>query len=708
MGVSLLAPLFLAGLIAVAVPILVHLTNRDRKDVVLFPSLKFLTKLPYRQVRRQRIQHWFLFALRTLAVVLLVAAFTRPLIDGPIVGVTNDDPGREVVIALDRSYSMAYGDTWERALDAAREAVAGLPPNTRMSLLTFAEQAQVAAAPTLDHLALTRALDTLTPGSGRTRFASAIQLANQVLLESPLAQREVVLISDLQARAWDRSSRNQLVSGTALTIVDLSTPDPANVMIAGIEVHRLQSGGRQSMILSARVVNQGGDPVIDLPITLYLNGQEMATERISLDADGSRTIQLGPVAQPSELTRATIRVSDDLLAPDNVFRLALSPRPPLSVLLVESPDARPEGSLYLREALQIAEDPVFDVTIKRTRQVRAGDIAAAAVVILHDSPFPGGAAGQALVDHVVNGGGLWIILGGRSNLRSWPETAATLMPGRWRRTVDRLDVQGISLASVDYHHPAFQIFSGPDDGNVAGPRFYRYRPIVLEDSAIAIARYTDGAVALAGRRAGEGRVLQFGSPFDNRWSNLPVHPVFLPFVHQVTQFLAGGLAVDPWREAGQVVDLREVLRDMEIDPDTLTREVIVESPSGNRREVDPGSDEPFVTLSEAGFYEVYPLGRERSAYPVAVNVDRRESDLARLDPEAFVAASTAPDTLAASIAAAGGGRATLTPAERERRQGVWWYLVLGALLLLAAESLWSNRPAQGHPAPVAGGRIVKE
>ena len=119
MSVSLLAPLFLAGLIAVAVPILVHLTNRDRKDVVRFPSLKFLTRLPYRQVRRQRIQHWLLFALRTLAIVLLVAAFTRPLINGTVVGLANDDPGREVVIALDRSYSMAYGDTWERALEVA-------------------------------------------------------------------------------------------------------------------------------------------------------------------------------------------------------------------------------------------------------------------------------------------------------------------------------------------------------------------------------------------------------------------------------------------------------------------------------------------------------------------------------------------------------------------------------------------------------------
>jgi hypothetical protein len=108
-------------------------------------------------------------------------------------------------------------------------------------------------------------------------------------------------------------------------------------------------------------------------------------------------------------------------------------------------------------------------------------------------------------------------------------------------------------------------------------------------------------------------------------------------------------------------------------------------------------------LAEAGFYAVYPLGRERASYPVAVNVDRAESDLAPLDIEAFVAAVTVPDT--ATISADGMGRSTVTPADRERRQGMWWFHVLGALALLVVESLWSNRPTQAHPAP-AGHRAT--
>ena len=255
----------------------------------------------------------------------------------------------------------------------------------------------------------------------------------------------------------------------------------------------------------------------------------------------------------------------------------------------------------------------------------------------------------------------------------------------------------MSLASVDYDHPAFRVFGGTDDGNVSGPRLFRYRPIVLADSGQAIARYTDGGVALADIGFGAGRVLLWGSPFDNLWSDLPVHPVFLPFVHQVAKYLSGGQAIDGWRKAGQVVNLSEVLGEMGIDSDTLNREIIVEGPSRRRWEVDVRTSDPFVTLAEAGFYSVYPLGRERASYPVAVNVDRAESDLAPLDIEAFVAAVTAPDTATASAGAL--GTTTVTPADRERRQGMWWFLALGALALLVVESLWSNRATQAHPAP---------
>src|ERR1043166_7895427 len=104
---NFLAPAFLGALAAIAVPVLIHLINRERKVVVEFPSLMFLQKIPYRSVRRQKIRHLLLLILRCLALALLVAAFARPFFQRKQAAIGTSG-AREVVILLDRSSSMGY------------------------------------------------------------------------------------------------------------------------------------------------------------------------------------------------------------------------------------------------------------------------------------------------------------------------------------------------------------------------------------------------------------------------------------------------------------------------------------------------------------------------------------------------------------------------------------------------------------------------
>jgi len=78
---NFLAPAFLAGLAAIAIPVIIHMINRERKVVVEFPSLMFLERIPYKSVRRQKIRHLLLLILRCLAIALLVAAFARFRVD---------------------------------------------------------------------------------------------------------------------------------------------------------------------------------------------------------------------------------------------------------------------------------------------------------------------------------------------------------------------------------------------------------------------------------------------------------------------------------------------------------------------------------------------------------------------------------------------------------------------------------------------------
>jgi hypothetical protein len=117
-------------------------------------------------------------------------------------------------------------------------------------------------------------------------------------------------------------------------------------------------------------------------------------------------------------------------------------------------------------------------------------------------------------------------------------------------------------------------------------------------------------------------------------------------------------------------------------------DLVLQSPSGARERVTATGAAHLVTLREQGFYELRgsdtPVGSGR---PIAVNVDPVESDLSHLDPQELVAAATAtsPQRDARSDINAP------TREDQERRQKLWWYLLLGALLVMAIETTVSNR-----------------
>src|SRR5262245_45277817 len=148
---SFLAPLFFAGLAAIVVPILVHLIQRERKTVVEFPSLMFIRRIPYQSVERRRIHNWLLLMMRVAAMALIIAAFARPFFAVDPVKAANVLGGaREVVILLDRSASMGYGDHWVRAQAEAKKVARSIGGEDKATLVLFGTGAEEAVRATQD------------------------------------------------------------------------------------------------------------------------------------------------------------------------------------------------------------------------------------------------------------------------------------------------------------------------------------------------------------------------------------------------------------------------------------------------------------------------------------------------------------------------------------------------------------------------------
>ena len=195
---SFLAPAFFVGLAALAIPVIIHLIQRERKTIVEFPSLMFLRRIPYQSVRRRRIRHWLLLLMRAAAMAMIVAAFARPFFRQGALASTATGGARELVVLLDQSASMGYADHWDKARAAARQAIDTLTGEDRATLMLFASNAEENVRATPDRVRLKAAIDAARVGSGATRYGPALKLAQSILSRSPLPRREAMLISDYQ------------------------------------------------------------------------------------------------------------------------------------------------------------------------------------------------------------------------------------------------------------------------------------------------------------------------------------------------------------------------------------------------------------------------------------------------------------------------------------------------------------------------------
>lgn len=112
---NFLVPAFLAGLAALAVPVLIHLIRREQRTVVEFPSLMFLRRIPVRTMRQQRLRHLLLLLLRCVALALLVFAFARPFVSRRTAAAVGVRATVRVVL-IDRSWSMGARDRWRKSV----------------------------------------------------------------------------------------------------------------------------------------------------------------------------------------------------------------------------------------------------------------------------------------------------------------------------------------------------------------------------------------------------------------------------------------------------------------------------------------------------------------------------------------------------------------------------------------------------------------
>ena len=578
MDLRFLSPLFLIGLAAAAVPIVIHLFRRQADPIVPFAPVRFLRRAPVEQARRRRLREWLLLALRTLALVLLAVSFARPY----LVDTRAAHSGPATVIAMDTSYSVSAPQQIERARALARRAVDQVPAGRAVALVTFDERASVVVAPTLDRRAVRAAVAGVSPGAGGTRYGSVVTAAADLL-----AGRggRVVVVSDLQRRGWADAGAASLPPSVEVEAMDVGVAD-RNLAVVALQRTRdgvtaaVRNGGRESR--AARV-------------TLAGDGRARANQQVTVA--GGTTVEI-PFALrlPSE-GAVSVEVADsEGYAADNVRYAVLDTPPRPRVLAVTSAGAGGD-SFYVERALAAAEGPAGMRLERVTAEQVSADPAAlegAVTVVLFSTAGLDRRGSDAIGRAVEQGTGLLVVPGPSLD----PTRAAAQLPAvvGLRASAVESSKDAWTFAPTDVRHPVFRAF-GTDGGLLGSARFRRVVRWPESEARQVLARFSNGVPALVEVPGSRGHVVLLASDLANAWNDFALRPAFVPFVHDLLRYLAAGRPLKAEYRVG-------------------------EWPGA-------GGDRPGVVR----------VGRDGpDARRIAVNVDVREGDGSQLTPAAFRAA----------------------------------------------------------------------
>lgn len=656
-----LTPWFLAGALAVGLPVWLHLLKKHKTTPLPFGSLMFFERRTQSSIKHRRLRYLVLFALRTLLILLLVLAFAHPYIQQHLLPAQHAN--EITVLAIDHSLSMRAGGLLDQAKSDAKSVIGGLRAGQRAQVLAFGSRVQTMSEVTDDHSGLNSGVDSVEASDERTSFGELARSLRSISSSLKLPLR-VHVYSDMQQTGMPANFNDlKLSDGVRLEPHPLLSKQVPNFAVENIVAPRRVYDGKKTRVL-VTVANYGAQKT-SKPVSLVLNERVVETKSVEIPENGRASVEFVSMEVPYGRNKGQVRLtSGDPLPNDDVFYFSVERSDPRHALFVHEA-GNDRGLLYFKSALEASGQDAFVIdpaTVEQTTNVSPSKYA---FVVLSDvGSIPGGFENQ-LHDYVRNGGSVLISLGHLSIARAKVPVSGTVIAEN--RYAGREGERFQTVGWLDPSHPSILKDDRWDD-----VKFFQAIKIDPGSARVA-ARLSDQTPLLVDQQVGGGRILVFASTFDNIANDFPIHSSFVPFIEQTARYLGHLDQGPPSLPVGSFAELR--------DSKETGAAVDVLDPKGERvLSLDEATKAQNIQFTQAGFYDIRrPNGRNEL---VAVNADRRESDLTPAAPETL---SLWQNT--ASGNSSGGGELQ----SEQKPLSLWWYVMLAALVLAVAESLLGNR-----------------
>ncbi|QDG50860.1 VWA domain-containing protein [Persicimonas caeni] len=704
---SFLQPLFLAGLLAAAIPIAIHLINRRKATRQEFPALRLLMESNKKEARSVKVRQWLLLGLRVLVIAALALALAKPYFLSDEGVTASERLPTAVVFVVDDSASMQHAGWWENTVEQFDEQLGKLRPWDEATLITASTIDGPVTRFTSDHGEIREAFSDLQATDASADLSQAVVAAGDLLSSSQLPSKRIVVISDFARGGFPDSPTPEAkipYDVRQVSVRDDAESVPENLGITAVDYEQEHSGQGGSWKITATVRNFGPEDQKGVELRLNVDGEDIGGGLVDVPARKTSTHTFRHRFEGAGVREAYVElVNDDPLEIDNRYYFAVDLKERIRVLLV---NGEPSSVAYSDElyfavrALNPGTTSQSAIIPEMTtpeglagRDLNDFDVVVLANVATVSQPNAG-----KLEQFVDGGGGLLVTMGDQIDATSWNQTMEGLLPKPLRglkRLAERDDpdapVKITRLGTGNRDHPIFRIFDLPGGSSLQSVKVYSYMLLepTQQTETREILAYKDNAPALIERKVGDGRVVMLTTTVDREWTDLPVRTAFLPLMRRSVQYLA--------RRATSAGKDRPVVGErLTLDVSGLVDErAIIHGPEDSRLVLEPTDGTVGFAPEHVGFYEVWADSDEAQgdadnprnrldALSFAANVD---SDESKLDPLGQNALDpwTKPDE------GKGGEAAQAAIPTNERRVNVWPPILFAITMMLLLETLLGAR-----------------
>ena len=735
---TFLTPLFLLAGLAAAIPVVLHMVNRQKAKQLPFSTLRFLQISVQKTRRRKRVHDVFLMAVRAAVLLLIALGLARPTLtrlSSLLSGKTS-----AIAIILDNSASMAMVDNgkprFETALEAAHQiVVAQAADGDQIAVLltggrSFPEDGKLDRT----HESVLQMLAQLAdqgPSCERADLAAKLAQARKLLVDSQAPNKQIFVITDMQKLSWDGlkeepsetrgpvSPRPEDRVSERLDHVDIPvilvdchrTPQP-NAAVQGLELEAAVPVAGLPVKATAQIYNAASVAQQRL-VELFIDDVKESTSPVlNVAPQGRAAHAFHFTFKRGGLHRGEVRlVGDDGSKLDDrrYFTMEVDQAIPVAIVGPQRHEIRSlDDTFYVQQALSPARAGGWALRVANltAKDLLGESLGNYAVIYCVNLPAPDADTAERLRQYVAGGGHLVWICGDNVQPEAYnqmnQQAKGELLPA------PLLDVRAASadkgrdswnIAWLDAKHKAL----GP---LAERPSLYQsvlvYKHVRMDVKAaqdVSVLLRLDsgndkgeakdgGEPLLVQRKIQRGSVTLLGTSAHVGWTNLPLRPIFLPLLARLTFELAGAEQSHHTTLAGSPLVLNF---DNEAQP--IAVEVIPPTGTQNRLRTHgenghQGQIFRYDDTHDVGIYLLRPLeGAKTKQIGYAVNFDPDEAVDTPVDREDLrerfgrteLVVADNPEDLSATL--------------RSIREGksLWTLFLAVVLCALVFETFLSNR-----------------